>query len=103
VIDAVFRCAALPTYGLASCDCHCEKPPIDRQPRLKHSSRVMTASSELDLKQRLAKLSERERRDMSAYLLRLKHQSKSGRAGVSKLMKDMDAGKKTKLSQLVGD
>jgi hypothetical protein len=68
-----------------------------------HPSRNMTASNELDLKQRLSKLSERERRDMSAYLLRLKHQSKSGRAGISKLMKDMDAGKKTKLSQLAGD
>lgn len=63
----------------------------------------MTAAAELDLKQRLAKLSERERRDMSGYLLRLKHQSKTGRAGISKLMKEMDAGKKTKLSQLAGD
>jgi hypothetical protein len=60
----------------------------------------MTASGELDLKQRLAQLSERERLAMSAYLLRLKHQSKSGRMGISKIMKEMDAGKKTKLSDL---
>ena len=60
----------------------------------------MTASGELDLKPRLARLSERERREMSAYLLRLKHQSKSGRAGISKLMKDMDSGKKIRLSDL---
>jgi hypothetical protein len=63
----------------------------------------MTASAELDLKQRLARLSERERRAMSAYLLRLKHESKAGRREISRLMKEMDAGKKTKLSQLASD
>lgn len=60
----------------------------------------MTASVELDLKQRLARLSEKERLAMSAYLLRLKHQSKSGRRSLSKTMKEMDSGKKTKLSDL---
>jgi hypothetical protein len=63
-------------------------------------SSSMTASLEMDLKQRLARLSEPDRRVMSAYLLRLKHQSKRGRQGVSKLMKEMDAGKKTGLSKL---
>jgi hypothetical protein len=63
----------------------------------------MTASSELDLKQRLARLSERDRRAMSAYLLRLKHESKSGRQGISRVMKEMDSGKKTSLSQLSAD
>jgi hypothetical protein len=63
----------------------------------------MTASSELDLKQRLARLSERDRRAMSAYLLRLKHESKSGRQGISRLMKEMDSGKKTTLSKLSAD
>jgi hypothetical protein len=63
----------------------------------------MTASSELDLKQRLARLSERDRRAMSAYLLRLKHESRTGRQGISRLMKEMDAGKKTRLSQLSAD
>jgi hypothetical protein len=66
-------------------------------------SAVMTASLELDLKQRLAKLSERDRLAMSAYLLRLKHSSKSGRRGISKLMKEMDAGKKTGLTKLAAD
>jgi hypothetical protein len=60
----------------------------------------MTAIIELDLKQRLARLSERDRRDLSAYLLRLKHESKNGRAEISKLMKKMDAGEKIKLSEL---
>ena len=63
----------------------------------------MTALSELDLKQRLAQLSERDRRAMSAYLLRLKHQSKSGRGGISKLMKEMDAGGKIPLTKLARD
>ena len=59
----------------------------------------MTASIELDLKQRLAKLSERDMLAMSAYLLRLKHSSKSGSRGVSKLMKEMDAGEKNRFGQ----
>lgn len=63
----------------------------------------MTASIELDLKQRLAKLSERDRLAMSAYLLRLKHSSKGGRRGISKLMKEMDEGKKTGLSKIAAD
>jgi len=40
---------------------------------------------------------------MSAYLLRLKHQSKSGRQKISKIMKDMDADCKTGLSKLATD
>jgi hypothetical protein len=59
----------------------------------------MIALDELDLKQRLARLPERDRRAMSAYLLKLKHESKSGRRHISKLMSEMDAGKKTSLSQ----
>lgn len=40
---------------------------------------------------------------MSAYLLRLKHQSKSGRQDISKLMEEMDAGEKIGLTQLATD
>ncbi len=79
------------------------QPEIDRHRILRQFPFRMTASSELDLKQRLAKLSERDRRAMSAYLLRLKHESKSGRQGISQLMKEMDSGKKTSLSQLSAD
>ncbi|MEI6818525.1 MAG: hypothetical protein WCL19_02875 [Verrucomicrobiota bacterium] len=63
----------------------------------------MTAPIELDLKQRLARLSERDQRAMSAYLLRLKHQSKNGRQDISKLMQEMDAGDKTSLTELATD
>lgn len=61
---------------------------------------AMTNSMELDLKQRLARLPERDRGKMSAYLLKLKHESKSGRRHLSKIMSEMDGGKKTSLSQL---
>lgn len=39
----------------------------------------MTALAILDLKQRLSKLSAADRRMVSAYLLRLKHESAAGR------------------------
>jgi hypothetical protein len=60
----------------------------------------MTATAMLDLKQRLARLSESERRAAAAYLLRLKHESPAGRRETSRLMKEMDEGKKTRLSDL---
>lgn len=60
----------------------------------------MTATAMLDLKQRLARLTEEERRAASAYLLRLKHESVAGRRETSRLMKEMDGGKKTRLSAL---
>ena len=54
----------------------------------------------LDLKQRLARLSEEERRGAAAYLLRLRHESAAGRRETARLMKEMDTGKKTRLSSL---
>lgn len=60
----------------------------------------MTASAMLDLKQRLARLSESERQAAAAYLLRLKHESAAGKRETSRLMREMDAGKKTRLSDL---
>ena len=60
----------------------------------------MTATAMLDLKQRLARLTEEERRAAAAYLLRLKHESASGRRETTRLMKEMDAGKRTRLSDI---
>lgn len=60
----------------------------------------MTAMAMLDLKQKLARLSEADRRSAAAYLLRLKHESSAGRRETSRLMREMDAGKKTRLSEL---
>jgi len=66
----------------------------------------MTATAMLDLKQRLAKLSEPDRQIASAYLLRLKHESPAGRRESSRTMKEMDQGKKIRLKDLakqIGD
>jgi hypothetical protein len=60
----------------------------------------MTATAELDLKQRLARLSMRDRREVSAYLLRLKHESVAGRREISRVMRAMDSGSKTPLNEL---
>ena len=60
----------------------------------------MTAVAILDLKQKLSKLSVRERREMTAYLLRLKHQSAKGRKETSQRMREMDQGKKVRLADL---
>jgi len=60
----------------------------------------MTAMAMLDLKQRLARLTEADRRAAAAYLLRLKHESPAGRRETSRLMREMDAGKKTRLCDL---
>ena len=61
----------------------------------------MTAMAMLDLKQRLSKLSEADRQTAAAYLLRLKHESPAGRKRLSRIMQEMDEGKKVRLSDLV--
>ncbi|MCX6938258.1 MAG: hypothetical protein NTU80_10245 [Verrucomicrobia bacterium] len=61
----------------------------------------MTATAMLDLKQRLAQLTEAERKVASAYLLRLKRESATGRRRTSRVMREMDSGKKTPLRDIV--
>jgi hypothetical protein len=60
----------------------------------------MTATAALDLKQRIAKLSEAERREVSAFILRIKHESPAWKKETSRRMKDMDRGKKVRLTDL---
>jgi len=62
----------------------------------------MTALAILDLKQRLSKLSAADRRMVSAYLLRLKHESAAGRRDAGRVMREMDEGKKVRLKDLAG-
>jgi hypothetical protein len=57
----------------------------------------MTAIAILDLKQRLSKLSEADRR---MDLLRLKHESPAGRREAARTMREMDEGKKVRLKDL---
>ena len=61
----------------------------------------MTAEAMLDLKQRLSKLSEADRRTVIAYLLRLKKESPAGRRETARIMKEMDQGKKIRLTDLM--
>ncbi len=61
----------------------------------------MTAEAMLDLKQRLSKLSAADRRTMAAYFLRLKDESPAGRKEMSRIMKEMDQGKKFRLTDLM--
>lgn len=60
----------------------------------------MTALAMLDLKQRLSRLSEADRRMVSGYLLRLKHESAAGRREATRTMREMDEGKKVRLKDL---
>ena len=60
----------------------------------------MTATVALDLKQRISKLSGAERREVSAFLLRVKHESPAWKKEMSRRMKEMDRGKKLRLADL---
>ena len=60
----------------------------------------MTATAMLDIKQRLSKLSDADRRTVSAYLQRLKHESPTGRRAATRTMREMDAGQKVRLKGL---
>ena len=60
----------------------------------------MTEKAMLDLKQRLAKLSKADRQTVAAYLLRLRDESPAGRRETSRIMKEMDDGEKTRLTDL---
>jgi hypothetical protein len=60
----------------------------------------MTATAMLDLKQRLGRLSEKERREMAAYLLRLKQETPAWKKEMSRRMREMDQGRKVRLADL---
>ena len=54
----------------------------------------------LELKQEISRLSVRERRELNAYMIRLRHERPEWKKMVSKRMRDMDAGKKITLEAL---
>ena len=60
----------------------------------------MTATAILELKQKVSALPERDRRMLAAYMQRLKHESASGKREISRTMREMDTGKKTRLADL---
>ncbi|BET69369.1 hypothetical protein ASA1KI_42870 [Opitutales bacterium ASA1] len=54
----------------------------------------------LELKQQVTKLTLRERRELNAYLIRLRHERPEWKRIVSKRMREMDSGKKVTLEDL---
>lgn len=54
----------------------------------------------LELKQKVSRLSARERRELNAYLIRLRHERPEWRRMISQRMRDMDRGKKITTAQL---
>ena len=54
----------------------------------------------LELKQQVSRLSARERRELNAYLIRLRHERPEWRRMISQRMRDMDQGKKVSPTQL---
>jgi hypothetical protein len=57
----------------------------------------MSATELLELKQRLSRLSEKERQEAAAFLHRLKQQSPAWQKEMSRRMAEMDAGQKFSL------
>jgi hypothetical protein len=54
----------------------------------------------LELKQQISRLSVRERRELNAYMIRLRHERPEWKRAISKRMCDMDAGKKVSVEEL---
>ena len=54
----------------------------------------------LQLKQEISRLSLRERRELNAYMIRLRHERPEWKKMISKRMRDMDGGKKVSLEEL---
>jgi len=54
----------------------------------------------LQLKQEISRLTLRERRDLNAYMIRLRHERPEWKKMVSRRMRDMDGGKKLSLTDL---
>ncbi len=54
----------------------------------------------LQLKQEISRLSLRERRELNAYMIRLRHERPEWKKEASRRMREMDAGKKISIAEL---
>jgi hypothetical protein len=54
----------------------------------------------LELKQKVARLSQRDRRELQLYLIKLKHQTPAWRKATAKTIRAMKAGKYTPIEEL---
>ncbi len=61
---------------------------------------TMSESKLLTIKQQLTKLSERERREVSAFLIRLGQESPEWKKETARRLKEMDAGRKTSVAEI---
>jgi hypothetical protein len=59
----------------------------------------MSAAVMLELKQKVSRLSKRERRELNAYLIRLRQESPEWKREASRRMREMDAGRKVSLAE----
>ncbi len=60
----------------------------------------MTATALLDLKQQLTRLSETQRRDISAFLIRLGQETPAWKKETAKRLDEMAKGKQVSITQL---
>jgi hypothetical protein len=60
----------------------------------------MTATAFLDLKQRASKLSEKDRQNLSAYLIRLGQERTGWKKETARRLNEMAGGKKTSVIEL---
>ena len=60
----------------------------------------MIATALLDLKQRLARLSEAQRREVSAFLIRLGQETPTWKKDTAKRLDEMASGKQVSVAQL---
>jgi hypothetical protein len=61
---------------------------------------ILSIMTLLQLKQEISRLSLRERRELNAYMIRLRHERPEWKKLVSRRMREMDAGKKVSLTEL---
>ncbi|MGH8016861.1 MAG: hypothetical protein ACREIA_01005 [Opitutaceae bacterium] len=54
----------------------------------------------LELKQEITRLSLRERRELNAYMVRLRHERPEWKKAISKRMRQMDAGEKLSMDDI---
>lgn len=70
--------------------------PLDGGPGLA----ILALVTLLQLKQEISRLSLRERRELNAYMIRLRHERPEWKKMISKRMREMDAGKKVSLEDM---
>lgn len=61
---------------------------------------TLTFMTLLELKQEVSRLSLRERRELNAYMIRLRHERPEWKKLISRRMREMDAGRKISVAEL---